>query len=453
MPDFFTFLFKVNVSLILFCLAYYLILRQLTFYTLNRVFLLGGIFFSSLYPLLDFSFFFRHTEAIVIPVSRKVVYQVAAEVPAVDYWFLAELVFWAGLTIMSVRMLIHLYSLYKVHNSSIPAEVQKYQVRLLENNMGTFSFWKQIYLNPSKHHPEELVAVLEHEKVHVKELHTLDILLAELATIFYWFNPGVWLIRKAIKENVEFITDQTILKKGVDRKSYQYSMLHAGIGLQPSVLMNNFNLTAIKRRIVMMNSRRSSSFQLLRYVFLLPLLLFLVTAFTIVRTKTGQGLKENKKTYTGIMPAAPLRQPVRDRLPEKRKKARRKPVPVMEVMKQDSSQSIRLISIAGSASEDTMVHKRTIHMIVRESSSPENEAMEPKTGLIFLKMNNKGNQTEAVSGMTGMENARTFINDKEVPAGQLKEINPGMISRINVIKNKNNSQKTGIYMYTKDFKN
>lgn len=133
---------------------------------------------------------------------------------------------------------------------STPTQIGIYPVRLLKGNLNTFSFWKYIYLNSGQHEPKAIAAILEHEQVHVKELHTLDILLAELATIFYWFNPGVWYMRKAVKENVEFITDQQLLKKGVDRKAYQYSMLHVVTNLAPYVLMNNFNLTGIKRRVI-----------------------------------------------------------------------------------------------------------------------------------------------------------------------------------------------------------
>jgi bla regulator protein BlaR1 len=64
-----------------------------------------------------------------------------------------------------------------------------------------------------------------HEQVHVNQWHTIDILLAELSSIFYWFNPGIWLMKKAVRENIEFITDRKILNKGIDSKTYQYSLV------------------------------------------------------------------------------------------------------------------------------------------------------------------------------------------------------------------------------------
>jgi hypothetical protein len=226
-------------------------------------------------------------------------------VASFDYWLIARIIFWAGVLIMSGRMLIRFYSLYRVHQNSVPGKISAYDVRLLDGNISTFSFWRNIYLNPELHQPTELDAVLEHEQVHVKEWHTVDILLAELTTVFYWFNPGVWYMRKAIKENVEFITDQQILKKGIDRKAYQYSMIHTVSVGTPSVLMNNFNITGIKRRIIMMNSKRSSGVQLIRYVFLLPVLLVLTTAFTLFKTeiKANLGFKDTLKTSAKLSAA------------------------------------------------------------------------------------------------------------------------------------------------------
>ncbi|WP_431295031.1 hypothetical protein [Pedobacter sp. P26] len=109
---------------------------------------------------------------------------------------------------------------------------------------------------------------------------------------------------KAVRENIEFITDAKILKKGIDKKAYQYSLLDVGT-LQPSVaIVNNFNLSDLKKRIKMMNAKRSSKVNLTRYLFVLPILLCVTLAFTIDK-------KEVKKHF------APLSKMVNEVLPEK----------------------------------------------------------------------------------------------------------------------------------------
>lgn len=288
MPEFFILLLKVNGALTLFCLAYFLVLRKLTFYTLNRYFLLVGIIFSSLFPLLEPKIILGSNQALVQPITAAlpIIYLNLEQHTGFDYWLMAKLVFWLGVVILTCRTILRFTSLYKVHRESKPGRLRGYPVRFLNGNLNTFSFWNNIYLNAEMHQEKELEAILEHEQVHVKQWHTVDILVAELMTIFYWFNPGVWYMKKAIQENVEFITDQQILKNGIDRKAYQYSMVQTlTAGQSSTALMNHFNITAIKKRIIMMNSKRSSSFQLIRYLFVLPILLVLSSAFTLYKAE------------------------------------------------------------------------------------------------------------------------------------------------------------------------
>jgi hypothetical protein len=281
MPELFLYLIKVNVSLILFCLAYFLVMRRLTYYKLNRVFLLGGILLSSAYPLLDLSGLLKESPKLILDVQRQLPPTLQQTSSATDFWSVLLFCFWAGVAIMGFNMLVRLCSLFKIHRHSVPSRINSHAVRLLKGGMSTFSFWNNIYLNPDQHQKEELAAILTHEQVHVKDFHTFDILLAELATVFYWFNPGAWLIRKAIKENVEFITDEKTLRIGIDRKAYQYSMLKASTGLHSSQLITNFNVTAAKRRIVMMNSKRTSPLYLLSYLLVLLSIVFVISAFQV----------------------------------------------------------------------------------------------------------------------------------------------------------------------------
>ncbi|PYF74458.1 M56 family metallopeptidase [Pedobacter nutrimenti] len=484
MPEFFTFLFKVNLSLILFCLAYYVILRRLTFYTLNRFFLIAGIFFSSLYPLFDLSGFFKSSSHLVVPLSGRVIYRVMSEVSVVDYWLLAKVVFWLGVFYMALRMIIRLYSLYKIHKSSVPGEIGAYSVRLLKGESSTFSFWKSIYLNPGQHHPEELNAILEHEQVHVRELHTLDILLAELATVFYWFNPGVWFMRKAVKENVEFITDQKILRKGIDRKAYQYSMLYTGSGIKPSVLMNNFNITGIRRRIVMMNSKQSSSFQLIRYALLLPFIFLITTAFTLIRTeiKSNQTEKKIHQMVSQIFPEKAAEPVVASIAPKAKKKKMQAvkllPLPQPEPVQEETKEPVRIIKMemtyTGNKPADTAeIHTRMVGIAKRigevidqpgingvQGKSPKtitvrldktNGTFTPSSGDdVVIRAIGVARPKEAMGSGTITE-LKAEQDGKEISPAQLKDLKAGEIKSIRVIRNKDDAHKGTIFVYTSSY--
>lgn len=287
MPGLFVFLIKVNVALLIFCAGYYLVLRQLTFYTLNRIYLVTAILFASVYPKINLAGFFAQHQNITGPV-QSIVYSLHTPAKALmkpltkpDYWQWAGIVFWLGAAVFAVRLLIQFISLFRIYRKSKAGQINGHEVRIINGNSGPFSFWKNIYINPEMHKGADLTSILMHEQVHVSELHTLDILLGEFSTIFYWFNPGIWLIKKAIRENIEFITDQKILKHGIDTKQYQYSLVSVSFSAAPQGIVNHFNISTIKKRIIMMNAQRSSKIKLTRYAFLVPVVVALLLVFSI----------------------------------------------------------------------------------------------------------------------------------------------------------------------------
>ncbi|MDO3626375.1 M56 family metallopeptidase [Mucilaginibacter sp. BT774] len=291
MPALFLFLFKVNMALLLFCGGYYLVLRHLTFYTLNRIYLVTAIIFSTLYPKINLSDFVQRHQQLTEPVPTVILNW---ETPAKnlvkplyqpDYWQWVEVIFWAGVALFAARMVMQLFSLLRLYRRSQPGQIDEHKVRLLKDDIGPFSFWRSVYVNPTKLSPAELKNVLQHEQIHVSQWHTLDLLLAELSTIFYWFNPGVWLMKKAVRENLEFITDRKILQKGADSKEYQYSLVSVSLAAMPNTIVNHFNISTIKKRIIMMNAKKSSGYNITRYVLLVPAVVVLLLTFSLSKAE------------------------------------------------------------------------------------------------------------------------------------------------------------------------
>jgi len=161
MPHLFILLLKINLVLLLFAATYYLVLRRLTFYVLNRCFLVLGIVFSTAYPFIDLTDFFHKQE-----VGNKVVAylpqlnQTASElVPTgffINNWPILSGLFYLGVLLMTIRLAIQFISLYKIHKKSNPNTVANYKVRTLEESVSPFSFWQTIYVNPSLHNDKEL---------------------------------------------------------------------------------------------------------------------------------------------------------------------------------------------------------------------------------------------------------------------------------------------------------
>jgi len=270
MPALLIYLIKANIALTLFYLAYRWGLRRLTFYTLNRFFLLGGIACASVFPLVNVNALVqRHREigTVVeyVPDLRLLQVQPVAEFTV---WHLLVYVFWTGVGVMGARFLVQLLSLWRLHRQSHAAVIRRQPVKVLDRPVNPFSFFSNIYVNPSLHQPAELDAILQHEQVHVRQWHTIDVLAAELNNIFYWFNPGAWLMRTAVRENLEFITDRRMLQQGIDPKIYQYNLIKVSGIPYATAIANNFNFSHLKNRIKMMNSKRSAKYNVLRYVVL-----------------------------------------------------------------------------------------------------------------------------------------------------------------------------------------
>src|SRR5690606_15584802 len=184
----------------------------------------------------------------------------------------------------AARLVIRLLSLRRIHRQSHAATWHWFSYRRVFAPIRPFSFWRNIYVNVESHPDSELVEIFRHEQVHASELHTVDVLLAELCSVLCWFNPGMWLLRHAIRENLEFITDRSVLRSGVDKQAYQYSLLGAGRQLEAHpAIAQGFNFRNLKRRILMMNKERSSQLQLGRYLLAVPVIAVLALFFTMSR--------------------------------------------------------------------------------------------------------------------------------------------------------------------------
>ncbi|MFB2119720.1 M56 family metallopeptidase [Parapedobacter sp. 2B3] len=285
MPESILYLLKANLAIVLFYLGYRLLLRRLTFYTLNRFYLLFALLFSFTYPLADLSWL---VETPVRELPGEVVYILPdwEQVPATAFngWPLLVALVGLGAVWFAIRLLIRLLSLRRIHRQSRAATWHWFSYRQVFAPIRPFSFWRNIYVNVERHADGELKEIFRHEQVHVSGLHTVDVLLAELGSVLCWFNPGVWLLRHAVRENLEFITDRNVLRSGVDKQTYQYSLLGVGGQLEAyPAIAQGFNFKNLKTRIMMMNKKRSSRLQLGRYLLAVPVIAVFVLFFTMSR--------------------------------------------------------------------------------------------------------------------------------------------------------------------------
>jgi hypothetical protein len=209
------------------------------------------------------------------------VWNVANDADFFDRWVgnLIAILFWGGVLFQGLKLLIQLSAFLRIVRCATLLEDGVIKVYQVDEAIAPFSFGNSIFINTHLLKPEEVPLVISHEWVHAHQKHTLDVLWMECLLLFSWYNPFAWLLRRAVRENLEFIVDREVLQKQhIDRKSYQYLLLKV-IDLTHISLANSFNFTSLKTRIHMMNRKPSRKQAAGKYLLIVPLLIFLTFTF------------------------------------------------------------------------------------------------------------------------------------------------------------------------------
>ncbi|AKA34205.1 M56 family metallopeptidase [Flagellimonas lutaonensis] len=298
MEIFFEHLLKTSVVLVLFILAYHFFLKRETLFTENRLFLISGLLIAVLFPFVTLTktVTIEPTSAVnsAVSVNATALQSVAADNTDAFNWGLFFLtIYIVGVLYFGIRLLLQLQTIQRVKlNSVIVPEDNFYHVRTPEK-IAPFSFFRHIFYHPRQFEKSELQAILAHEKVHAKELHSLDILLTEIILVLQWFNPAIWLYRLAVKQNLEYLADAKTCKSFSNKKFYQYVMLKQAVGSHKIAIVNPFFNSLTKKRIVMMNKNQSKKRSLLKMLPVVPVLAGLLVAFNTkeVYIASSNGIK------------------------------------------------------------------------------------------------------------------------------------------------------------------
>jgi len=276
-----TYILQVNLLISLIYLAYYFLLKKLTFYNLNRYFFLLGGIYAFVFPLIDFKVFFT-TKIEISPAFTTDFLPLDLRESASQFnlqnLFIYILII--GALFFTLKMILQFASLTRIHINSKADQWNQYYFRNVMFSIAPFTFFRTIYLHRNQHHNLALSDIFKHESIHVKGLHTIDVLLFEIIIFFCWYNPFVWLLRGAVSQNLEFLTDQKVLDLGIDKQTYQFSLLKVSSEGSYIGISNQFNFKNLKKRILMMNKERSSKIKLSSYAVVIPILIFFGISFT-----------------------------------------------------------------------------------------------------------------------------------------------------------------------------
>ena len=283
MPFLLLYIIKFSISLVVVFVFYHFVLRKLTFYNWNRIYLVGYTLLSFFIPFIDISVALQENRLSDnqliswLPVMQFKGTELSAH-SGIGIWNGITALLITGILVFAFQLCMQFISYQKMLNKATILSRDGIDLYQVSESIIPFSFGNSIFINVEQHTPEELQEIIRHEMVHVKQKHSIDILWSELFCIVNWFNPFAWLIRKAIRQNLEFIADKNVLNNGIDPKQYQYLLLKV-IGNNQFSIAQQFNFSSLKKRIAMMNKLKSAKINLLRFLFVLPLLATILLAF------------------------------------------------------------------------------------------------------------------------------------------------------------------------------
>jgi TonB family protein len=289
MTSFVNYLIESGISLSLFALVYFLFLRRETFFNVNRWFLLVSISFSAILPLLHIPFYAPQPtmlqEVTVTPyinlLSSVTVYgaslstgaeQMVLNYTLLGYGYILGVVVFLGLFFLRIFQIIRLIKQNPVINEG------KIKLVILDRELSPFSFLNYIFVSNNLQNTKGWEKMLEHEKQHIRQGHTFDVLVLELIAVFQWFNPFFWIFRRALRENHEFLADQAVISLGTAPSWYKQVLISQYVGEQ-IVIANNFNYSLIKNRIKMISKIKSSKIANIKILIGIVLAASLVAVF------------------------------------------------------------------------------------------------------------------------------------------------------------------------------
>jgi hypothetical protein len=441
---------KMSLTLCVEFVLYQAMFSSLTFFGWRRAYLLFACVVACILPFIVLtqpaSLLTQPLVPILLPTNEWHSYVVGRDPikPFQDYLSWLPVMLEIGVLIRIAVLIARLSSILAFRRTAkFQNSIGKARIYTMQQAAAPCSFGRSIFIHPALFSNHELEQVIAHEVVHVRRYHTADLLLAELICAANWFNPCAWMIRKAIRENLEFAADREVLQMGFPGKPYQYLLLQfANTG--PSFIGHYFNISSLQKRIVMINRPRSQRYKLCRFLLLAPALFALVTAFSTQNT----GRSAPTQVFMNLAPNADT-----------------VPAPALPAGDQTPSPGKHyIISIADDHGESIIIVKKTGGHILRALSLADwkrnHEQYVRLYGELPKAISPLPRSGETVTGTADTIFVKTplYVVDGSIqpPSFIVGAIEPGTINQISVSKGKDATDKYGergangvIEIYTK----
>ena len=301
---------KINVAIALFYAFYRLFFYKDTFFTWRRTVLLCFFAISAIVPLFNIQNWVEQQEPMVAMadlyatvVLPELTLTLTPQTETDWKQLLTagiDIAYWIVVALLAARFLVQLTGILRLGRRCPTQKIDDTTVHLLPRPEGPFSFFHWIFVYPGAHTDEELHEILTHERTHARQWHSIDVMIGELACIACWFNPFAWIMKREIRTNLEYMADEKVLETGHDSRTYQYHLLGLSHHKAAATIYNSFNVLPLKKRITMMNKKRTRAIGRTKYLMFLPLaaLLMIVSNIEAVARATQKITAEVMEAVT-----------------------------------------------------------------------------------------------------------------------------------------------------------
>ncbi|WP_158995756.1 M56 family metallopeptidase [Mucilaginibacter sp. L196] len=285
------YLLEANLYLAVFYALYYLFLRNDTHYALSRIYLLATSVISFVIPLLQLGFLKsaepKPIAITLIPLPQSaVIHYTNAPVEVVHFTWQDGLIgaYFLGVAVLLIIFSIKIYQLFKLTRASNAETDASYKLIYVDDSNTAFSFFNFLFIGTKASGAD---TIIQHELVHIRQKHSVDIIFIELLKIVNWFNPFIYLLQASLKALHEYIADEQTATEGNDVIAYSTFLVNNAYGLGGSSITHSFfNYNLLKKRIIMLNQQRSGNLARLKYLLAIPVCAGLLCASTLAFSKS-----------------------------------------------------------------------------------------------------------------------------------------------------------------------
>lgn len=427
-----TYLINSSVCLFLLIVVYHLFLEKEKMYTFNRFYLVFSIVFSLFIPFIklniDLTWLFRTSQESINQINLINANTIQTETASSSFTilFFIKILYSIGFLLMTIRFCKNLFIIYRLKKLGKIIYKDGYKIILLDKNCSPHSFLKTIFINKESYKNNQIDDCLfEHEKTHIKQKHSLDVIFIEIIQIIFWFNPILYFYKKAIKLNHEFLADDAVINSMDDNTIYTKILLKNIFQNNPNYLASSLNYSLTKKRFIMMTKNKSKTRTFLKQLAVIPLFICFMLLFS------AKTIAQNKGASKALI----------EEYESKLQKSNGSVIVKGEDVK-------RLYHIYSLMSEEQKAKATKIPPPPPPLPAPTTPKMEKDHDITLPPVPEPMDVNEIAPPPPLPKDATYFINGKKVSLKQVKELDSDDILKINVVK-KEGSKKGEVYITTK----